>query len=260
MERPTSDPEPKLIAVGGQPAAYTEEGTGRPVVAVHGLPGSSRDFRYLAPALSGRVRFIRVDIPGYGASPPRENCRSPMERSRFVLDAIDALELEAPIVAGHSMGGVLSVAVAVGAPGRFAGLALISSPGLRMHKGFRTFPRKRASAILSLPFAETLLRPSLRRAFAKAGFRGPYPKDALADTIHSIALVDLQTHAARVRQLKLQTLVTYSKDDPLIEQHISEELAAACPEGPRLVFDDGGHNPQKFHAQEIADALATWAP
>jgi len=47
---PTSDPEPRLLPLPHGPVAYVDEGPrGAPaLVVVHGIPGSVRDFRYLA--------------------------------------------------------------------------------------------------------------------------------------------------------------------------------------------------------------------
>ena len=56
-----SDPELQTVEVLGGPIAYTDEGEGQPLVAVHGLPGSVRDFRWLAPALPESIRLLRVD-------------------------------------------------------------------------------------------------------------------------------------------------------------------------------------------------------
>ena len=50
----------------------------------------------------------------------------------------------------------------------------------------------------------------------------------------------------------------WAKDDHFIEADISHELSTALTEGPRLVFDDGGHYIQKTQSIEIADAFLTW--
>ena len=62
-----SDPPAQFV---NDSLAYTDEGSGEPaIVAIPGLPGSGRDFRWLAPLLADRFRVIRIDPPGYGASP-----------------------------------------------------------------------------------------------------------------------------------------------------------------------------------------------
>ncbi len=55
-----SDPPRQLVRLAGGLAAFSDEGEGPSVLAVHGLPGSGRDFRWLAPRLSP---FARVPRP-----------------------------------------------------------------------------------------------------------------------------------------------------------------------------------------------------
>jgi pimeloyl-ACP methyl ester carboxylesterase len=59
--------------------------------------------------------------------------------------------------------------------------------------------------------------------------------------------------------LRAPTLLASCDDDPLVEPAIGEQLGRACPDGPRLRFDSGGHNPQKSQACEIAEVLEPWA-
>ena len=54
-------------------------------------------------------------------------------------------------------------------------------------------------------------------------------------------------------------MVVWTKDDPMIEVSISDKLYWICPTGPRVVFQDGGHNPQKSRAVEIGEAVTVWA-
>ena len=53
---------------------YVEEGTGEPLVLLHGLPTSSWLWRRCLPALADQLpgwRIIAPDLPGYGHSAPR---------------------------------------------------------------------------------------------------------------------------------------------------------------------------------------------
>lgn len=256
--RAPSDPDRRRIELARGPASYTDEGTGPPVVAVHGLPGSARDFRWLAPALAGRVRLVRAELPGFGQTPVRaEPDPSSAGRARFVIELVRRLELERPVLLGHSMGGVVAAAALRQAPELFPGLALIASPGLRPHAPFRRLPLERAHAVLTTPILGRALAPILRVAFERGGFRG-YPTAELYRTMACVAETSFEEHAQNVRALAVPTLVAWCEDDPLIEADIGAELAAACPAGPRLRFPTGGHNPQKTQAEALAEALVTW--
>lgn len=253
-----SDPARRTVRLAKGVAAYTDEGEGPVVVAVHGLPGSVRDFRWLAPRLSGFARVVRVDLPGFGETPvATEPNLSPEGRARFVIELVEALALPRPVLVGHSQGAVVACAAATLAPDAFSGLALLSSVGLRPHRMLRRLPVRTFSAALSRPRVARLLRPVVRKLFALSGFKG-YPDEELARTFHGVARTSIPAHAEAVARLSLPTLVAWCEDDPLIQSDIAAELAAACPDGPRLRFGEGGHNPQKSHAKEIGEAMAEW--
>lgn len=256
--RPTraDAPAPRIVPLPSGPAAVLDEGEGPPVVCVHGLPGAARDFRWLAPPLAGRARLLSVDLPGFGGTPvSTASDASPEGRADFVLAVIDALGLDRPVLVGHSMGGLVAVAAAARRPGGFRGLALLASPGLRPHATFRRLPRRTLHVALHGPWTP-LLMPAARRWFEAAGFRH-YPDPALRRTIACLRHTSFPAHAARLRELALPTLAAWCDDDPLIEPEILAELASALPPGPRLRWPGGGHVPQKTHAAEVAEGLAS---
>lgn len=254
-----SDPAPLRLALAHGTAAYVDEGQGPAIVAVHGIPGSLRDFRWLAPALREHFRFVRVDLPGFGDTPWATRAGySPGDRASFVLEVIEALGLERPLVLGHSMGGVVATAMAAQAQDKLRGLIFVASPGTRAHRAFRRLPRRTLSAWFAHPLRRKLLMPVLKRGFALGGFRGPYPDQTLIHTLHGVAAVDFGVHAQRLHALSLPCAVVWTEDDPLIEPEIPAELARFLPAGPRLCFAHGGHNPQKHQALELADALRGW--
>lgn len=255
-----SDPPRCSVELESGPLAYVDEGDPAclPVVAVHGLPGSARDFRWLAPRIAPRARFLRPDLPGFGATPASTGPDpSPEGRARAVLAFVDALGLERPVVLGHSMGGIVACAAASMRPGAFRGLALLATPGLRPHAIFRRYPFRGLSRALALPGIGRAVAILLGPMFERNGFRG-HSTDVMVRTMHAAGRTSFEAHAARVRALDLPTLVAWCADDRLIEADIAEQLADACPPGPRLRFDDGGHNLQKTHAAELGEALGAW--
>lgn len=239
--------------------AFTDEGQGPPIVAVHGAPGSSRDFRWLAPALTDcGLRLIRIDLPGFGDTPAAAwPGHTVATGARFLTSALEHLQLERPTVLGHSLGGLISVAVAAHRPDLVHRLCLVSCPGLVIHRGI-AHGRRFAGTVVAEPWRARLLKPLVTRMFRASGFTAPYPYDVMVQTLRLMASIDFTRHAANVHRLEVPTLVAWCRDDPLIEDWILRDLAEACPTGPRLVFDEGGHNPQKHHAVEIARAIATW--
>jgi len=255
-----SDPEPKTIELARGRAAYCDTGAGPAVVMVHGLPGSNRDFRWLSPCLEADLRVVRLDMPGFGGTAERTGRGHRLSHQvTFVREVLDALEIDRCVVLGHSYGGGVAAQLAATDPDRVMGLALLSSVGLRRHRGLRNSRGLRTiSAVLRVPLLRRALLPRLRDGFQKNGFPGSLPESEMVVTMHRIARPHIAPHRRNVRRLVVPTLTAWALDDRLIEHEVSAELGTACPRGPRLVFDTGGHNVQKTRAVEIGEALVPW--
>jgi pimeloyl-ACP methyl ester carboxylesterase len=263
MTTPSSPADPPRLTaqVAGGSFTYTSEGKGFPIVAVHGLPGSARDFRWLGAALPRSVRFVRLELPGFGATPlatapgPRID-----ERGRFVAEALGALGIERCVLLGHSMGGGVALSAAVQAQERVAALGLIASIGLSPHVLLRRFVARQAFArAVDLPLVRTPARALLGALFSAAGFPSSTPAEEVAHTTRCVAAVEFETQRRNTSALKVPTLTAWARDDAFIEERIFLEHAATLPSGPRLSWETGGHNVQKSQAVELAEALVELA-
>ncbi|MGB0589305.1 MAG: alpha/beta fold hydrolase [Myxococcota bacterium] len=244
--------EHPLGAVG-----YTDEGDGAPIVLVHGLPGSHRDWRYLAACLPD-FRVIRLDMPGFGDSQGCDAAPSFEQRAEVIVDAVTSLGLSRPLVMGHSMGGPVVAMAANRAPERFAGIGLLASPGLRRH---RRAPDTRASVVarlVAMPLGSWALRRPLARVYRAAGFPASLSHASRVAALRQVVMYRPHAVAQTMRELTLPTLIAYAADDDLVEAAIGDELANVCPDGPRLRFATGGHNLQKMKCREIAEAIRAW--
>lgn len=253
-----SDPPAKTVALPGGPLAYADEGEGLPIVLVHGLPGGRRDFRWLAPCLSPHVRVLRPDLPGWGDSPLETAPGTTLAaRGVVVAELVEALGLERVVLAGHSMGGAVSLAAWERLGSKVAGMAFIAAPGPRPHRRMRDWKPKLVARMLRTPLRYPLMGP-LRRSFASAGFP-PMSDPQLLHCMACVAAFDWSAQSRRLHALDVPSLVTWCDDDFLIEGPIFEELSTVAPDGPRLRFPDGGHTLQKSRSVEIGEALVAFA-
>lgn len=105
-----SDPPIRFISLPTGDVAYTNQGSGLPLVAVHGTPGSSKDFRWLGATLETEIRFIRLDLPGFGSTPLETMPKFGLHQSaKLVLAFTEALDLKRFVLLGHSMGGAFQL-------------------------------------------------------------------------------------------------------------------------------------------------------
>lgn len=261
--RPYRGPMPPILEPSDPPArfvdgelAYTDEGSGHmTIVAVPGLPGSGRDYRWLAPALSDRYRVIRVDPPGYGSSPRSTWAgMTTAARADAVGRVIDHLEVSPVALIGHSAGGAVVAHMARHQPERVSACVMLSATGPTAHFGRQ--PLQLLAAPLRLSTVRALLAPAIRRLYAMQGFPRYLTDDERAFALLDAATFSFPRHRANLVGMRTPTMVAWAHDDPVIPATTFRTLADAVPTGPRLEFPSGGHNVQKTHATEIAEAIA----
>ncbi|MEE2961796.1 MAG: alpha/beta hydrolase [Myxococcota bacterium] len=256
-----SDPSIEYLETTRGPVAFSVEGRGPFVLALHGCPGSMRDFRWLAPVLSKAFTVMRLDLPGFGQTPLRVDPSAKLsKRALFVASIAEQFGLKNAGIIGHSAGGVLAMEVAARFPGRFSHLGLIASPGLRPHASIRRHPISRhfIPTLLNVKPFRYALGPWLKKGFIKAGF----PEDLSVESLHQAMQIVQEISFREIRQcipmLRQPTFVAWAEDDAFVEGEISRELARTCPAGPRLCFHHGGHHIQKHMSVEIGEALIEW--
>jgi pimeloyl-ACP methyl ester carboxylesterase len=106
----------------------TRTGDRPPIVMLHGLGGQLHHFNYaLVEELARDTRVIAVDRPGSGYSRREPGEATTLEQQADVVVALlDALGVGRALLVGHSLGGALSLTVALRHPSRVAGLALLA--------------------------------------------------------------------------------------------------------------------------------------
>jgi pimeloyl-ACP methyl ester carboxylesterase len=259
---PTSDPAPASLDLPEGPLSYVDEGPrdAPAVVAVHGIPGSVRDFRYLAPQLTDRVRFVRVDMPGFGGSAPvRDAIESLAGRARVVLALADRLGLRRFAILGHSMGGGTALVLASDHASRVSHVVLLASVALSLHRGLGMSPRVFGwlSRGATAPLIGSVLLPLMRAQYRSRRFPGADQMGPAAFAVHfrAFAALDFVRLRRAVEGPLPPTLLAYARDDHMVETWVSEELARAMPRARVVAFEEGGHNIQKTRAVELGQAI-----
>jgi pimeloyl-ACP methyl ester carboxylesterase len=121
-------PRGQFIDINGTRVHYVDEGSGPPLVFIHGLAGQLYNFTHsLLDRLKTDYRVVIIDRPGNGYSaPPHEAAAGIIEQAGLIAHFIAALGLKRPVVIGHSLGGGIALALAVRHPEMVGGLALLA--------------------------------------------------------------------------------------------------------------------------------------
>jgi pimeloyl-ACP methyl ester carboxylesterase len=83
---------------------YLEAGSGKPILMIPGWSQTAEQFRHQLEGLSDRYRVIALDMRGHGESDKPEHGYRISRLAKDVRDTIEALELDAVNILGHSMG------------------------------------------------------------------------------------------------------------------------------------------------------------
>ncbi|GMR50067.1 hypothetical protein PMAYCL1PPCAC_20262, partial [Pristionchus mayeri] len=110
------------------------------VIAVHGSPGSHKDFKYVAPILErAGLRLIGVNYPGFGLTEETDDVKhTNEERNAFVESLIDRLGIKERIIfLGHSRGCENALELALMNSDKSLGVVVANPFGLRVNRAIR---------------------------------------------------------------------------------------------------------------------------
>jgi pimeloyl-ACP methyl ester carboxylesterase len=119
----------QFIDIDGIRLHYMERGQGQPLLLLHGNGTMIEDFMAsgLVEMAAQKHRVIVFDRPGYGYSDrPRNTVWTPQAQAALLHRALQLLDVERPLVVGHSWGALVAVAMALDFPDYVKGLVLVS--------------------------------------------------------------------------------------------------------------------------------------
>jgi pimeloyl-ACP methyl ester carboxylesterase len=110
--------------------SYIDEGKGEyTLILIHGLASNAGFWRYNIPELSKHFRVVAIDLPGYGKSQKGNYSYSLSFYAETIKNLIDELNLKNVVLAGHSMGGQISIIFALKYPDKLSKLILAAPAG-----------------------------------------------------------------------------------------------------------------------------------
>lgn len=123
--------------------AYTDEGKGeKTILFIHGLGSYLQAWIKNVDELKNNYRCISIDLPGYGKSSKEPHSGQMTFYAGIVKEVIGELQLKNVYLAGHSMGGQISMTTVLEYPQLVKGLILVDPAGFEpFNKGQRQWFR-----------------------------------------------------------------------------------------------------------------------
>lgn len=254
---------------------YTDDGTGPPIVLVHGLGADATAWNRIVPELAAAHRVIAVDLPGYSLRTAVDD----VPLARDVADALDSfladLGIESAVLMGHSLGGTICLMIADRHPRRCGGLVLIAPGGFgtelnpllpllttrvgaqlleRLYgtRASRTIERL-AARVESRPVRDSRVRivelmetyERLRSDRARAQFRS---------SVRRTLALNAGPDRARLAELDptIPILILWGREDRVLPVWHAKNATATLPWSTVRVLDGVGHTPHRSHPYEVA--------
>ena len=268
--------EMQSVAVNGVALNYVSAGSGRPVVLIHGNPGSHHDFTLsLFERLTESYHTIAFDRPGHGHSGRSGTLSTTVEvQATMIREALQKLSIEKPLLVGHSWGGSLALAAAVAYGGDLSGIVLLAPaayPSVSV-EWWALLPRVPLFGSLAVK----ALTPLIGRAIVKTSLRDAYhPQDMHDEYAERIANLwtppdrisawayDETTLRASLARLSPQyaeidlpvVIVTGDADRVLSPDDHSYPLHNAIGHSKLIVLPDTGHQLPQTRPEAIVAAI-----
>ena len=248
--------------------AYVRQGSGPPVLLIHGMAGSRETWQATQRVLSATCDVIAVDLPGHGRSSLPNGDYSLGSLAAALRDLLDELDIDRATIVGHSLGGGIALQFTYQFPERCERLVLVSSGGL----GREVTPFLRA---LSLPGASAALSGLVRlrryeraqqvgRLFSPvagriysdlplmlanfAALQEPALRRSFIATIRAVIDPGGQRITATDRLpvlRRLPVMVVWGSRDQMIPPAHALAVASALPQARIEVFEGAGHFPHE---------------
>ncbi len=267
----------RSVEARGRTARVLVVGEGPPIVMFNGVGTPAAMFAPLMAELD-RNTLYAVDWPGHGLSDADPTFATDLRQNsgRFIVEVLDELGLDRPVIIANSFGAWASTWFAHEHPDRTSALVHLGCPAIALDTS-APLPMR----LLSMPFPGRIMMkiqpPSPRQVRQLAKMVGENPLEPhIADVLlaterqphfHTsfVAIINALVHlrgsrheqrlsASDLAQISQPTLLVFGTNDPFGAARVGEQIAAAMPDA-RLHTFDAGHAPWLRHHAAIGTLI-----
>lgn len=267
----------EYIEVKGVKVRYVVEGSGPPVVLIHGFGQFLEVWWLNIGPLSQHFRVYAMDLPGHGLSEkPAVDCTFSFV-TEFIIDFMEALGIGHASLIGHSMGGSICLDEAINFPDKVDRIILVDSGSLsgKVPLLYRLCALPVLGDILVRPTIKAGVRSRIKRTFYNPDLvteemvnlnyeflKKPGVKDTMLSIIRSGASIrksNLETIVTdNLRLVKVPTMLIHGAQDKVIPVKYARNACRLIPDCRLEIIDECGHCPHIEKASEFSKAVVSF--
>jgi pimeloyl-ACP methyl ester carboxylesterase len=233
----------RVVEIGERYLSYIDEGSGAPLVLLHGIPTWGYLWSTLIPPLAEQFRVLAPDLAGFGFSDKRDRFDRSIARQTDYLDAwLHTIGVDRATVVGHDIGGGVALRLATLKANRVERLVVMNTVCYdswpvewMLQLGYPAANRRLSGRMLN-----AILRHALKSGFHSSppsalleGLLAPYRTDVgKLSLIRSAAALDTNHTTEIVSQLpevRIPTMILWGAEDPFQPVEYGRRLADDIP-------------------------------
>ena len=249
----TTDPDEnrvqRIVLATGVALEYVEQGdkNGLPVILLHGITDSWRSFESTLPYLPSSFHVFAISQRGHGNSDKPQRRYTPRHFAHDIAAFIQKKQLEAAVIVGHSMGGVVAQQFALLYPQLVKALVIVASdPALHKNPGMPAFCEEvqNMTTPLSRAYLETFQLATLSTPIDGLYFQRlvdesmKVPQAIFAAALKGLMDVDL---SEQLPQIECPTLVFWGTHDAFCRKEGQDLLRKGLPGAQWRIYEGAGH-------------------
>lgn len=256
------------VLASGVRLRVMEDGSGPPVLYLHGVYLNHVTWHPIADELGSRFHHVIPDLPGFGESekpPPARFAYDVDAFSGAIVDLYGALGLGRATVIGHGLGGAIAITLAARHPELVSRLVLIDAAWHELGPSLAT--RVANVPLLGGLVVKQLLGRTIFRAYFRSTLLAPDAvlEDSRIDRYYDLfntpaargsalatlrATADTRTVTAFTPRVETPTLVLWGRHDKVSPAAFGQRLGREI-RGARFELVDSGHCPQEERPREV---------
>ena len=253
----------KFINIQGVNVHYRDEGNrndSTPLVLIHGTSSSLHTWDSIVPALVGKKRIIRLDLPAFGLTGPHPKRDYSIDfYNQFIDSFLNAIGVQEYVIAGNSLGGSIAWNQALAYPNKVKQLVLINSGG---------YPKKNEKGNIGFKLASTPVVGDVLLKFTPRGIIRKSVEDVYSDKTkvsedlvqryfdlllregNRQATLDIFKQrkfgsSEKIKNIQTSTLIIWGEDDQLIDVSNAYLFEKDIRNSQLVIIPKTGHVPME---------------
>ena len=249
----------QFIDVQGMPVHYRINGTGEPLVLIHGTGASLHTWETWTNILEKDYQIISLDLPAFGLTGPNPKRTYTLDfYAKFLDEFLSKKGISNCAMAGNSLGGAIVWKYAAHYPEKVKSLILIDPSGYPRNKElpfvFRIAKNKMAQKFLSTVTPKSLFKKSLKEVFVNDElvteeminryyelYLREGNREAFLDRVNAM----IEPDPSDISTIKTPTLIMWGEKDEWIPVEDAYKFQKDIKDSEVVIYENVGHLPME---------------